>query len=76
MLTSDARSQLSPTKGAAKKSVNSTKDMVGPRGGGTEDIMMDKVVEEDGEDLRLKVREVGKANILAWGETRGRYLDE
>ena len=27
------------------------------------------------EDVRVKAREVGVASILAWGETRGRYLE-
>lgn len=35
---------------------------------------VDKEVDE-GLAVRIKAREVGKASILAWGETRGRYLD-
>jgi hypothetical protein len=38
----------------------------------------DEVVEEGNGGLgtRKKARENGVASILAWGETRGRYLDE
>ena len=35
---------------------------------------IDKEVDE-GLAVRIKAHEVGKASILAWGETRGRYLD-
>jgi len=41
--------------------------------------MDEKAREDDGEDVeavRNKFREMGTASILAWGETRGRYLDE
>ena len=31
---------------------------------------------EEGEIVRMRARETGKASILAWGETRGRYLDD
>ena len=40
-------------------------------------VANDEAVEgEDGVSVRMKAREVGKASILAWGETRGRYLDD
>jgi hypothetical protein len=35
---------------------------------------IDKEVDE-GLALRMRTHEIGKASILAWGETRGRYLD-
>jgi hypothetical protein len=31
--------------------------------------------EDEGLALRMKAREIGRASILAWGETQGRYLD-
>jgi hypothetical protein len=31
---------------------------------------------DDGVQARIKAHEIGKASILAWGETRGRYLDD
>jgi hypothetical protein len=52
------------------------RDLDGPKGSENESVVVDNVVEEIGEDLKMKIREIGKANILAWGETRGRYLDE
>ena len=42
-------------------------------------IMDETESEDDGEDVeavRNKLRELGAASILAWGETRGRYLDD
>jgi hypothetical protein len=32
-------------------------------------------MEDEGLAARMKAREIGQASILAWGETRGRYLD-
>jgi len=32
--------------------------------------------DDEGVDVRMRAREIGKASILAWGETRGRYLDD
>jgi hypothetical protein len=40
-----------------------------------EEQVGEEVEEDEGLAVRLKAREIGKASILAWGETRGRYLD-
>ena len=37
------------------------------------DVMEDEV--DEGLAVRMKAHEIGKASILAWGETQGRYLD-
>ena len=39
-------------------------------GGSSEDVV------DEGLARRMKAHEIGMASILAWGETRGRYLDE
>lgn len=36
---------------------------------------MDDVVVDEELATRMKAYEIGKASILAWGETRGRYVD-
>ena len=48
-----------------------------------EEMTMEDVVEdgdmeerEEGVAVRMRAREIGMASILAWGETRGRYLDD
>jgi hypothetical protein len=40
------------------------------------DSREDEVEQDEGLALRMKAREIGMASILAWGETRGRYLDD
>ena len=79
---SDARSRRttgnvngSPEKG--RKSTVSSNNL----GGKEEKRDVHEVVNEmvEGDDsvaARMKACEIGKASILAWGETRGRYLDE
>jgi hypothetical protein len=59
-----------PTQSQTVMSRHSTVDMkmqIDPR---------QEVEEDEGLALRLKLREIGNASILAWGETRGRYLDD
>lgn len=68
---SDTRSRRSPTKTDENQDKPVSKDV------GGRDV---EVVKDDSgetiEDVRMKAREIGMASILAWGETRGRYLDE
>jgi hypothetical protein len=40
-----------------------------------EEELGEEVEEDEGLAARMKAREIGQASILAWGETRGRYLD-
>jgi hypothetical protein len=42
------------------------------------DVAGDTVSEDidEGSVVRTRAREIGTASILAWGETRGRYLDD
>jgi hypothetical protein len=40
-----------------------------------EEQLGQEVEEDEGLAARMKAREIGQASILAWGETRGRYLD-
>jgi hypothetical protein len=42
------------------------------------DVAGDMVSEDmdEGSVVRMRAREIGTASILAWGETRGRYLDD
>jgi hypothetical protein len=40
-----------------------------------DEVVMDQEVDE-GFAVRMKAHEIGKASILAWGETRGRYLEQ
>ena len=45
--------------------------------GDVHEVVGNETVEgDDGVAVRMEAREIGKASILAWGETRGRYLDE
>ena len=43
--------------------------------GKMDEVETDGVVDE-GLAARMKAHEIGKASILAWGETRGRYTDD
>jgi hypothetical protein len=45
--------------------------------GRMEEVEMDETgdVVDEGLATRMKAHEIGMASILAWGETRGRYLD-
>jgi len=43
---------------------------------GVEGAVRDGDRGDEGIDVRMRAREIGKASILAWGETRGRYLDD
>jgi hypothetical protein len=45
-------------------------------GGGVGGGVGGDVEVDDGVQARTKAHEIGKASILAWGETRGRYLDD
>lgn len=79
---SDARSRRnavnvtsSPEKG--RKSTISSTNLGGKeekRDG--HEIVNEMVEGDDNVATRMKACEIGKASILAWGETRGRYLDE
>ena len=65
----------SPEKG--RRSTVSSKDLGGKKEGDAHEVVRNETVEgDDSVAVRMKAREVGKASILAWGETRGRYLDE
>lgn len=57
-----------------RKSTLSSKDLGGKQEEG--DIKDETTEENESVAVRMKASEVGKASILAWGETRGRYLDE
>jgi len=74
---SEARIRRSPEKlqtSQKGKGVQSpTKAAVG-RKSTAKDVEMQEV--DEGEIVRMRARENGKASILAWGETRGRYLDD
>ena len=77
---SDARSRRttgkvngSPEKGGKSKSQSKNKQEEAD----VREVVQDEAVEgEDSVSERMKVREIGKASILAWGETRGRYLND
>ena len=77
------RENTGPMKTRNESSTMASRGDAGPKSSITdhktnvqnEGEMMRENVDE-GLALRMKAYEMGKASILAWGETRGRYLDE
>ena len=87
----DTRSRRSPSKpSGTRKNENTVKvapdslaDVISSQSkteeAGPEVNAIDHSTSEDidgGLPIRMKAHEEGKASIIAWGETRGRYLDD